>query len=161
MCVLTHVSRVLKCRTLWTVALQALLSMGFSRQEYWSGLPCPPPGDLSDPGIRTHISHIVGRIFTAEPLGKLRLSLTLEQMVWQQVLRSVQPKTETSLSISVCTDSVFFFLSYSVKLSQQVNNYVYLDRKLDFRISEREGQWYTQLFELEQCTTGTELSLSI
>ena len=55
----------------------------------------------------------------------------------------------------------FFFLSYSVKLSQQVNNYVYLDRKLDFRISEREGQWYTQLFELEQCTTGTELSLSI
>ena len=110
MCVLTHVSCVLKCRTLWTVALQALLSMGFSRQEYWSGLPCPPPGDLSDPGIRTHISHIVGGIFTAEPLGKLRLSMTLEQMVWQQVLRSVQPKTETSLSIStVCTDSVFFF----------------------------------------------------
>ena len=32
--------------TLWTVAYQALLSMGFSRQEYWSGLPCPPPGDL-------------------------------------------------------------------------------------------------------------------
>ena len=37
--------------TLWTVAHQAPLSMGFSRQEYWSGLPCPPPGDLSDPGI--------------------------------------------------------------------------------------------------------------
>ena len=37
--------------TLWTVALQALLSMGFSRQEYWSGLPCPPPGNLPDPGI--------------------------------------------------------------------------------------------------------------
>ena len=33
------------------VALQALLSMGFSRQEYWSGLPCPPSGDLSNPGI--------------------------------------------------------------------------------------------------------------
>ena len=32
-------------------ALQAPLSMGFSRQEYWSGLPCPPPGDLPDPGI--------------------------------------------------------------------------------------------------------------
>jgi len=38
--------------TLWTVAHQASLSMGFSRQEYWSGLPCPPPGDLPDPGIR-------------------------------------------------------------------------------------------------------------
>ena len=33
------------------VALQALLSMGFSRQEYWNGLPCPPSGDLSNPGI--------------------------------------------------------------------------------------------------------------
>ena len=35
----------------WTVARQAL-SMGFSRQEYWSGLPCTPPGDLLDPGIK-------------------------------------------------------------------------------------------------------------
>ena len=37
--------------TLWTVARQALLSMGLYRQEYWSRLPCPPPGDLPDPGI--------------------------------------------------------------------------------------------------------------
>ena len=37
--------------TPWTVAHQAPLSMGFSREEYWSGLPCPPPGDLTDPGI--------------------------------------------------------------------------------------------------------------
>ena len=36
---------------LWTVAHQVPLSMGFSRQEYWSGLPCPPPGDLPHPGI--------------------------------------------------------------------------------------------------------------
>ena len=39
------------CATLWTVACQAPLSMGFSRQEYWSGLPCAPPRDLPDPGI--------------------------------------------------------------------------------------------------------------
>ena len=38
--------------TPWTVALQPPLSMEFSRQEYWSGLPCPPPGDLPDPGIK-------------------------------------------------------------------------------------------------------------
>ena len=38
--------------TLWTVAHQAPLSMGFSRQEYWSGLPFPSPGDLPDPGIK-------------------------------------------------------------------------------------------------------------
>ena len=37
--------------TPWTVAHQATLSMEFSRQEYWSGLPCPPPGDLQEPGI--------------------------------------------------------------------------------------------------------------
>ena len=37
--------------TPWTVALQAPLSMGFSRREYWSGLPCPPPGDIPNPGI--------------------------------------------------------------------------------------------------------------
>ena len=38
--------------TLWTVARQAPLFMGFSRQEYWSGLPCPPPGHLPNPGIK-------------------------------------------------------------------------------------------------------------
>ena len=37
--------------TLWTLDCQAPLSMGFSRQEYWSGLPCPPPGNLLHPGI--------------------------------------------------------------------------------------------------------------
>ena len=38
--------------TSWTVALQAPVSMGFSRQEHWSGLPCSPPRDLLDPGIK-------------------------------------------------------------------------------------------------------------
>ena len=38
--------------TPWTIASKAPLTMGFSRQEYWSGLPCPPPGDLPDPGIK-------------------------------------------------------------------------------------------------------------
>ena len=48
---LSHFSLVLPFATLWTVAFQFPLSVGFSRQEYWSGLPCPPPGDLPDPGI--------------------------------------------------------------------------------------------------------------
>ena len=38
--------------TLWTIVCQAPLSMGFSRQEYWNKLPCPPPGDLPDPAIK-------------------------------------------------------------------------------------------------------------
>ena len=40
--------------TLWTVATQAPLSMGFSRQEYWSELPCPLPGDVPHPGTETN-----------------------------------------------------------------------------------------------------------
>ena len=49
--VLSRFSHVRLCGTSWTVARQALLSMGFSRQEYWSGLPFAPLGDLPDPGI--------------------------------------------------------------------------------------------------------------
>ena len=48
---LCHSSRVRLTVTPWTAALQAPLSMGFSRQEYQSALPCPPPGDLPDPGV--------------------------------------------------------------------------------------------------------------
>ena len=53
--------------TLWTVACQAPLSMGLSRQEYWSGLPCPPPWDLHDPRIELASLAspvLAGRIFT-------------------------------------------------------------------------------------------------
>ena len=49
---LSHFSRVRLYETLWTVACQAPLPMELSRQEYWSGLPCPTPGDLPDPGIK-------------------------------------------------------------------------------------------------------------
>ena len=48
---LSHFSHARLFATPWAVARQTPLSMGFSREEYWSGLPCPPPGDLPDPGI--------------------------------------------------------------------------------------------------------------
>ena len=50
-CMPSHFSHVRLFATLWTVARQAHLSMGFSRQEYWSGLPFPPLGDIPDLGI--------------------------------------------------------------------------------------------------------------
>ena len=50
--VLSLFRHVWLCATPWTVACQTPLSMGFSRQEYWSGLPFPPPGDLPDPGTK-------------------------------------------------------------------------------------------------------------
>ena len=48
---LIHFSSVQLFATQWTIAHQAPLSTGFSRQEYWNGLPCPPPGHLPNPGI--------------------------------------------------------------------------------------------------------------
>ena len=50
-CVRSHFSCVRLCETLWIRACQDPLSTAFSRQEHWSGLPCPPPGNLPDPGI--------------------------------------------------------------------------------------------------------------
>ena len=57
--------------TPWTVALQAPLSMGFSRLEYWSGLPFPPPGDLPNPRIELESPALQVESFTAEPQGTL------------------------------------------------------------------------------------------
>ena len=54
----------------WTVACQALLSIGFPRQEYWSGLPLPSPGDLPNPGTEPESPALAGRFFTTEPPGK-------------------------------------------------------------------------------------------
>ena len=64
-------SRIQLFATLWTVAYQALRSMGFSRQEHWSGLPFPPPGDLPDPGIIESTLEV--EALTSEPPGKQRL----------------------------------------------------------------------------------------
>ena len=61
------------CPTLatpWTVAYQASPSMGFSRQEYWSGLPFPSPGDLPDPGIEPKSPTLEADALTSEPPGK-------------------------------------------------------------------------------------------
>ena len=56
--------------TPWTVAHQAPLSMGFSRQEYWSGLLCPPPGDLPNPGIKPRSPALQADSLPSEPPGK-------------------------------------------------------------------------------------------
>ena len=56
--------------TLWTVAHQAPLSMGFSRQEYWSGLPFPSPGDLPKPRMEPSSPALAGRFYTTELPGK-------------------------------------------------------------------------------------------
>ena len=70
--------------TLWTIVHQAPLSMGFSRQEHWSGLPFPSPGDLSNPGIKHASPALAGEFFTAEPPGsptQVRKKPTLNELL--------------------------------------------------------------------------------
>ena len=68
-CSVSH-SVVSDSATPWTVACQAPLSMGFSRQEYWSELPLPSPGDLPDPGIEPGSPASQANSLPPEPPGK-------------------------------------------------------------------------------------------
>ena len=61
--------------TPWTAACRALLSMGFSRQEYWSGLPCLPPGDLPGPGIEP-VS------LTSPALADSSIPMHMQKCIW-------------------------------------------------------------------------------
>ena len=83
---LSHFSHFWLGATLWTIAYQALLSMALSGQEYWTGLPCCPPGDLSDPGtepVSPMSPALAGGFFTTgtnmgspiEPQGSPKLSV--------------------------------------------------------------------------------------
>ena len=69
-CILSHFSHCWLFATPWTVAHQAPLAVGFCRQEYWSGLPCPPPGDLPDPGIESTSPALQEDSLPTEPPGK-------------------------------------------------------------------------------------------
>ena len=69
-CMLSRVSHVQLFATLWTVALQAPLSVGFSRQECWSGFPFPPPVGLPNPGIEPRPPALQADSLPSEPPGK-------------------------------------------------------------------------------------------
>ena len=70
-CLILIAKSCLTLVTPWTVAHQALLSMGFSRQEYWSGLPFPSPGDLPNPGIEPRSPALHVDDLLAEPEGSI------------------------------------------------------------------------------------------
>ena len=67
----------------WTIVFQAPMSIGFSRQEYWSGLSFPSSRDLPDPRSGTWVNCIVGRVFIKEPLdfGRTQFSITQAHVV--------------------------------------------------------------------------------
>ena len=82
---MNSLSRVRLFATLWTVAYQAPLSMGFSRQEYWSGLPFPSPGDLPDSGIEPGSPALEADALTSEPPGKM---MKVQQIVLLRIFQS-------------------------------------------------------------------------
>ena len=79
-------SRVWLFATPWTVAYQALPSMGFSRQEYWGGLPFPSPGDLSNSGIEPGSPTLQADVLTSEPLG---IPCVPEETIYQRLCPEV------------------------------------------------------------------------
>ena len=74
--VLSHFSQLYT--TLWAIACQVPLSVGFSQQEYWSGLLCPPPGDLPNPGIEPRSPKLQADSLPSEPPGKPKLGLEFQ-----------------------------------------------------------------------------------
>ena len=84
--------------TPWTVAYQAPLPMGFSRQEYWGRLPFPSPGDLSDPGMGPAPPALADRFFTTEPPGKLCVCVC----------------------VCVCVYDIFFIYSYGTGTTTEI-----------------------------------------
>ena len=72
-CMLSYVQLFV---TPWSIARQTPLSLGFSRQGDWSGWPCPPPGNLPDPGMEPTSPALAGGFFPAEPPGKRTMEYT-------------------------------------------------------------------------------------
>ena len=94
--------------TLWTVARQAPLFLGFPRQEYWSGVPFPSPGDLPDPGIEPTSPPLAGGLFTAEPLVKHSLLLGALKSHYGALMSRLSPLFMKQILLT----SVFAFLMW-------------------------------------------------
>ena len=95
-CMLSCFSCVWLFVTLWTIARQAPLFMGFSKQEYWSGLPCPPPGDLPHLGIKPgslFSAALAGRFFTTSATWKVILTACRWQIPSDQTGRLLALKS--------------------------------------------------------------------
>ena len=87
--------------TPWTVAYQASPSMGFSRQEYWSGLPFPFPGHLPDPGIEPRSPALEEDALTSEPPGKPRRKLVQFRSVAQSCPTLCDPMNRSTPGLPV------------------------------------------------------------
>ena len=105
-------SRVWLPGTPWTVSHQTALSVGFPRQDYWSGLSFPPPGDLPDPGIETVSLTLAQRILT-EPPGKLGyVSVCVQNTNWYHEVLSAHMQLLGNNSVHCSQPIPSMFPSY-------------------------------------------------
>ena len=107
--------------TSWTAARQAPLSMGFPKQEYWSGLPFPPPGDLPDPGIKPVSPALAGGFFTTVPPEKPRgTAYSSGKNFCNRLWPGAGLTPPTTLSTSLIPQAAFLFLFKAANIWGQV-----------------------------------------
>ena len=126
--------------TPWTVPHQAPLSLGFSRQEYWSRLTFPPPGDLLDPGIEPMSPALAGEFFTTEPLEKpyshilpvtriTHMVLSVERLlraVWEAVSQAEVLSKTTATPKSSWNSQLWHCAAFSSQQSQEFILLIYI-----------------------------------
>ena len=99
--------------TPWTVACQASLSMGFSRQEYWSGLPFPSPGALPNPGIKPEFPALQADSLPSEPQGS--------PSPQKCIIIQTQKSTYYVIPFCICGDDHIVFLFQSVDMVDYID----------------------------------------
>ena len=105
--------------TSWTVAHQTPLSMGFPRQEYWSGLPLPPPGDLPDPEIEQASPALAGSLFTTVIPGKTNILVyyTRNSMSRSSFRYFINQKLNQYYSLKLLFQILCFYFSPAISLT--------------------------------------------
>ena len=111
--VLSHFSRVQLFATLWTISSQAPLSMGFSREEYWSGLPCPPPGVFLTQGSNTPVSCLLHWQVSSLPLAPPGKPKYIYTHIYTNKYTYIYIHTHiciyVNVSMSLCFWGVYFY----------------------------------------------------
>ena len=124
-CVLSHFSCVQLFVTIWTVVHQPPLFIWFHKQEYWSGLPCPPPGDLPHPGIKTRSlmsPALAGGFFTTRANWEVRILKIF-------ILKSSY-RLYNNVYILITSDFFFLLVYYTYETQNTFNSLKINQKKL-------------------------------